>query len=90
MIAGPGFWDTEITRAGWRRVPTPAPAAFPEAVARPAVWGRNFYLRGTERLVMEWSDSVTLSAVLLNGVLRPVATAEELAAVIRPSPGRPH
>ncbi|GAB2701393.1 hypothetical protein GCM10010442_19220 [Kitasatospora kifunensis] len=87
MLAGPGFWDTEIARAGWSRVQAPELAAFPETAARGSAWGRNFYVRGRERLVLEWSDAVTLSAVLLNGEQRPVGTAEELSAVIQA--GRP-
>lgn len=88
MLAGPGFWDTEIARAGWSRVTAPDVRAFPETAARGSVWGRNFYLRGSERLVIEWSDPVMLTAVLLNGQQRTVTTAEELAALIRPGGGR--
>ncbi|MFE9426579.1 hypothetical protein ACFYNO_26865 [Kitasatospora sp. NPDC006697] len=83
MIAGPGFWDAEIAGAGWRRVPNPGLADFPELAARGTAWGRNAYVRGGQRLVMEWSDMVTLAAVLLNGVPRTVATEAELAAVVR-------
>ncbi|WP_431683622.1 hypothetical protein [Kitasatospora sp. KL5] len=82
MIAGPGFWDVEIERAGWSRVLQPGPAAFPEIQGRRTVWGRNCYVRGRERLVIEWSDQVTISAVLLNGGPFPVDTAEDLAAAI--------
>ncbi|MGF1428525.1 hypothetical protein [Kitasatospora sp. LaBMicrA B282] len=83
MIAGPAFWDAEIAAAGWTRVTSPPPAMFPETVARPSAWGRNFYTRGGQRLVMEWSDPVTLTAVLMNGLVQPVETAEDLAALIR-------
>jgi hypothetical protein len=83
VLAGPGFWDLEIERAGWARVLWPADSAFPELRGRGQVWGRNLYTRGADRLVMEWSSPVTLSAVLLNGRVRPVRTAEELSAAIR-------
>ncbi|MCX4751363.1 hypothetical protein OG455_38680 [Kitasatospora sp. NBC_01287] len=82
MLAGPGFWDLEIARAGWSRAPSPSPAAFPELIGRAAVWGRNLYSRGGDRLVIEWSDPVTLSAVLLNGTARQVDSAEALAALV--------
>ena len=83
MIAGPGFWDLEIERAGWSRVMWPTADAYPETAGRLAVWGRNFYVRGSERLIIEWSDPVTLSAVLLNGEPRQVSSAETLAAAIQ-------
>ncbi|MER8185983.1 hypothetical protein [Kitasatospora sp. NPDC094015] len=83
MIAGPGFWDQEIARAGWSRVLSPGIADFPEIAGRRTVWGRNCYVRGRERLVIEWSDQVTISAALLNGMPRPLTTAEDLSAAIR-------
>ncbi|WP_145909655.1 hypothetical protein [Kitasatospora viridis] len=61
----------------------PGVADFPELAARGQAWGRNAYLRDGRRLVMEWSDMVTLAAVLLDGLPRPVSTEIELAAVIR-------
>lgn len=85
MIAGPGFWDLEIERAGWARVMWPATHSYPEVEGRGAVWGRNFYTRGRERLIIEWSDPVTLSGVLLNGKPHPVGSADALAALIRPA-----
>jgi hypothetical protein len=84
MIAGPGFWDAEITAAGWSRVFSPGLAEFPELVTRGAAWGRNAYVRGTDRLVMEWSDSVTLAAVLVNGLTRAAGSELELLALIKP------
>ncbi|MFD9128047.1 hypothetical protein [Kitasatospora sp. NPDC059571] len=82
MIAGPGFWDHEIERAGWSRVLSPGPADFPEVQGRRGVWGRNCYVRGRGRLVIEWSDQVTIFAVLLDGRPYPVQTAGDLAAAI--------
>jgi hypothetical protein len=82
MLAGPGFWDAEITAAGWSRVFAPGPADFPELAVRGAVWGRNAYVRGGDRLVTEWSDLVTLAAVLLNGQPRAVGSEQELLALI--------
>ncbi|MDH6140307.1 hypothetical protein P3T35_002315 [Kitasatospora sp. GP30] len=84
MLAGPGFWDAEITAAGWSRVFSPGLAEFPELAARGAVWGRNAYVRGGDRLVMEWSDSVTLAVVLVNGVPRQVRSEEDLVTLIKP------
>jgi hypothetical protein len=83
MLAGPGFWDLEIERAGWSRVMSPSPSAFPEIAGLGAAWGRNFYVRGRDRLILEWSDPVLLSAVILNGLPRRVESAEALLAVIR-------
>ncbi|MEU9128423.1 hypothetical protein AB0D08_09985 [Kitasatospora sp. NPDC048540] len=87
MIAGPGFWDVEIERAGWSRILSPRPADFPEIDRPSRVWGRNCYVRGADRLVIEWSDQVTISAALLNGVLCPLRSAEDLSAAIRPGGG---
>ncbi|WP_354644513.1 hypothetical protein [Kitasatospora camelliae] len=89
MIAGPGFWDAEIERAGWSRVLSPGPADFPELAGRGSAWGRNCYTRGTDRLVIEWSGEISISAVLLNGRLRLVLSAEDLTAAIRPDTGDP-
>ncbi|MFJ1705489.1 hypothetical protein [Kitasatospora sp. NPDC088346] len=90
MIAGPGFWDLEIARAGWSRVLSPGLADFPEIAGRGTAWGRNCYVRGGERLVIEWSDQVTMSAALLNGRLCPVLSADTLSAAIgADGPGRP-
>ncbi|PBC67519.1 hypothetical protein BX265_8128 [Streptomyces sp. TLI_235] len=82
MIAGPGFWDIEIQRAGWSRVLAPGFADFPEIQGRRSVWGRNCYVRGNDRLVIEWSDQVTICAALLNGRHSPVDRAEDLSAAI--------
>lgn len=86
MIAGAGFWDLEIERTGWTRAMWPPQSAFPEVVGRPGVWGRNFYTRGADRLVIEWSDEVSICAVLRNGVEWRVASDADLMAVIRPQP----
>ncbi|GAA2275848.1 hypothetical protein GCM10010430_72150 [Kitasatospora cystarginea] len=83
MLAGPGFWDSEIARAGWSRVISPSRSTCPEIAGRGTVWGRNVYVRGHEQLIMEWSDPVSLSAVILNGQSHQVESAEVLAAVIR-------
>jgi hypothetical protein len=82
MLAGPGFWDAEIAAAGWSRVLSPGSGEFPELASRGSVWGRNVYVRGGDRLVMEWSDLVTLAMVLLNGQPRPVGSEQELLALI--------
>lgn len=87
MIAGPGFWDTEIERAGWSRVLSPGPADFPEIAGRGRVWGRNCYVRGSDRLVVEWSDQVSISAALRDGRACPVESAEDLSAAIGPGAG---
>jgi hypothetical protein len=84
MIAGPGFWDLEIEHAGWSRVLSPGAADFPEIGGRGRVWGRNCYVRGRERLVIEWSDQVSISAALLNGRPCPAGSADELSAAIAP------
>ncbi|GJF30493.1 hypothetical protein KNE206_31930 [Kitasatospora sp. NE20-6] len=82
MIAGPGFWDLEIERAGWSRVLSPGTAGFPELEGRGSVWGRNCYVRGSDRLVIEWSDQVSIFAALRNGRLCPVGSAEDLSSAI--------
>ncbi|GAA0670278.1 hypothetical protein GCM10010193_22980 [Kitasatospora atroaurantiaca] len=83
MLAGPGFWDREIEREGWSRVMSPSRAAFPEVAGLGTAWGRNFYVRGRDRLIMEWSGPVSLSAVILNGKPLQVESTEALSAAIR-------
>ncbi|GAA1069757.1 MULTISPECIES: hypothetical protein [Kitasatospora] len=82
MIAGPGFWDQEIERAGWSRALSAGPADFPEITGRSRVWGRNCYVRGRDRLVIEWSDQVTIAAALLNGRPCPLGSPEDLSKAI--------
>ncbi|MFB7669374.1 hypothetical protein ACFC1R_36610 [Kitasatospora sp. NPDC056138] len=73
----------EIERAGWSRVIAPSLSAFPEIAELGTVWGRNFYARDRDLLILEWSDPVSLSAVILNGLPRQVGSAEALSAIIR-------
>lgn len=55
--------------AGWKKVKTlPRYTDFPEIVGRTIVHARDFYLRDSERLVVEYeSGSADPVAVLLNG-----------------------
>lgn len=52
---------------GWSEHRGPYRDTFPEVFDRRMVHWREFWVRGGERLIVEWAGPLALKAVLLNG-----------------------
>lgn len=63
--------EFEPTSAGWEAVGRPYTVDFPEVEGRSLPMQRDFWVRGNDRLIIEWDNPwITVRAVLLNGVVQ--------------------